>query len=194
MFRTLIDEIQESQISGSTKKQLKALTRISDLFAAGAGRRSTEQIELFDEVFKTLVGVIETKHGSSSPDISQAMHMRLRPWFAPLPLMMISMWRVRSFSQSTVLGETDLIASASTRGQGHLFAIAQRKTLSEVLTDILVRRGEGSVVRAVTKNAGAPGYRTAAFAIWCCGPAPTRSWRYMSDRGVTFLDTTSSRF
>jgi uncharacterized protein (DUF2336 family) len=155
MFQTLIDEIQESQISGSTKKQLKALTRISDLFVAGAGRHSTQQIELFDEVFKTLVGVIETK-----TRIKLARHLASDA-HAPATL-------VRAFafdddvdvagpllSQSTVLSETDLIASASTRGQGHLFAIAQRKTLSEVLTDILVRRGEGSVVRAVAKNAGA---------------------------------------
>ena len=43
----------------STKRQLRALTRITDLFIAGSGHHSKQQIALFDEVFKTLVGVIE---------------------------------------------------------------------------------------------------------------------------------------
>jgi uncharacterized protein (DUF2336 family) len=155
MFQTLIDEIQDSRISGSTKKQLKALTRMTDLFVAGSGRYSTQQAELFDEVFKTLVGVIETK-----TRIRLAQHLATDA-DAPATL-------VRAFafdedvdvagpllSRSAVLSESDLVASASTKSQGHLYAIAQRQTLSEVLTDILVRRGEGNVVRAVAKNAGA---------------------------------------
>jgi len=154
-FQTLIDEIQDSQITGSTKKQLKALTRITDLFVAGAGRYSTRQTELFDEVFKTIVGVIETK-----TRIKLAQHLATYTRAPPTI--------VRAFafddnadvagpvlSQSAVLGESDLVASASTRSQGHLYAIAQRQTLSEVLTDILIRRGERIVLHAVAKNAGA---------------------------------------
>jgi len=154
-FQTLIDEIQDSQITGSTKKQLKALTRITDLFVAGAGRYSTRQTEPFDEVFKTIVGVIETK-----TRIRLAQHLATDRRAPPTI--------VRAFafddnadvagpvlSQSAVLGESDLVASASTRSQGHLYAIAQRQTLSEVLTDILIRRGERIVLHAVAKNAGA---------------------------------------
>jgi uncharacterized protein (DUF2336 family) len=155
MFQTLIDEIQESQISGSTKKQLKALTRISDLFVAGSGRYSTQQVELFDEVFKTLVGVIETK-----TRIKLANRLATN---ADAPATLV---RVFAFdddvavagpvlSQSTVLSESDLVVSAGTQSQGHLYAIAQRQTLSEVLTDILIKRGECHVVHAVAKNAGA---------------------------------------
>src|SRR5260221_14641394 len=61
MFSSLIDEIQDATVSGLTKRQLRALTRITDLFVAGSGRYSNLQIELFDEVFKTLVAVIELK-------------------------------------------------------------------------------------------------------------------------------------
>ena len=58
-------------------------------------------------------------------------------------------------SQSTALSEADLVASASTQGQGHLYAIAQRRTISEVITEILIERGEPNVVHTVAKNAGA---------------------------------------
>src|SRR6185369_6125583 len=60
-FHKLIDEIQDHTTSGSIKKQLRALTRITDLFAAGSSQYSGQQVELFGEVFKALVAVIELK-------------------------------------------------------------------------------------------------------------------------------------
>jgi uncharacterized protein (DUF2336 family) len=58
-------------------------------------------------------------------------------------------------SQSTALSESDLVTSASTQSQGHLYAIAQRRTISELITEILIERGEPIVVQTVAKNAGA---------------------------------------
>jgi uncharacterized protein (DUF2336 family) len=155
MFSSLIDEIQDATVSGLTKRQLRALTRITDLFVAGSGRYSDRQIELFDEVFKTLVAVIELKTRAKL-----ARHVATNP-NAPATL-------VRAFafddaitvaapvlSQSTALSESDLVVSATTQSQGHLYAIAQRRTISEVITQILIERGEPNVVHTVAKNAGA---------------------------------------
>src|SRR5262245_2490750 len=61
IFYSLIDEVQDATLSGSTKRQLRALKRIADLFLAGSARYSKQQIELFDEVFKILVAAIELK-------------------------------------------------------------------------------------------------------------------------------------
>jgi uncharacterized protein (DUF2336 family) len=154
-FSSLIDEIQDTRVSQLTKKQLRALTRITDLFIAGSGRHSKQQIELFDEVFETLVAVIELE-----TRVKLARHIATMP-HAPAAL-------VRAFafddaiavaapvlSQSTALSDTDLVANASTQGQGHLHAIARRRSISEVITEILVERGEPNVVRTVAKNAGA---------------------------------------
>src|SRR3954452_14047597 len=58
---SLIDERQDATLSGTTKRQLRALTRITDLFLAGSNRYSKQQIELFGEVFKILVTAIELK-------------------------------------------------------------------------------------------------------------------------------------
>jgi uncharacterized protein (DUF2336 family) len=152
---SLIDEIQNTAVSAPTKKQLRALTRITDLFAAGAGCHSTQQIELFDEVFKTLVAVIELK-----TRVKLARQVATNP-NAPATL-------VRAFAfddaiavaapvltRSTALTESDLVASASAQSQEHLYAIAQRRTLSEAVTQILIERGERIVVHTVAKNAGA---------------------------------------
>jgi uncharacterized protein (DUF2336 family) len=155
ILSSLIDEIQETTISGLTKKQLRALTRITDLFVAGSAGYSKQQIKLFDGVFKTLVAVIELK-----TRVTLAHHLATNP-DAPAAL-------VRAFafddavavaapvlSQSSALSEADLVLSASTQSQGHLYAIAQRETISETVTEILIERGEPGVVHTVAKNSGA---------------------------------------
>lgn len=153
-FASLIDEVQNTA-SGTTKRQLKALTRITDLFAAGTAHHSEQQIELFGEVFKTLVAVIELK-----------IRVKLAHQVATNPNAPAALVRAFAFddaidvaapvlSQSTVLGDSDLAISANTQSQGHLYAIAQRRTISEVITQILIERGEPTVVRAVARNAGA---------------------------------------
>ena len=154
-FSSLIDEIQDTAGSGLTKKRLRALTRITDLFVAGSARYSDRQIELFDEVFKSLVAVIELKtrvklarHLATSPD-APATLVRALAFDDAIAV------AAPVLSQSAALSESDLVASASTRSQGHLHAIAQRRTISEVITKILIERGEPVVVHTVAKNAGA---------------------------------------
>ena len=148
-------KFRTAELSRSTKRQVKALVRLTDLFTAGAGNFSNTQIELFDEVFKALTAVIETKtrvkiaeHIAISSDAPAALVRALAfddDIAVAGPLL----------SQSSVLRDTDIVVSASNKSQGHLYAIAQRQILSETITDILIERGECNVVRAVAKNAGA---------------------------------------
>ena len=125
MFYSLIDEVQSST-DEPTKRQLKALIRITDLFLAGSSRYSKQQIELFDDIFKTVVAVIELK-----------TRVKLAHHFATDAKAPATLIRAFAFddavavaapvlSQSTALSESDLVLSASTRSQGHLHAIAQR--------------------------------------------------------------------
>jgi uncharacterized protein (DUF2336 family) len=58
-------------------------------------------------------------------------------------------------SQSERLDERALLANTGSKSQQHLFAIAQRKSLSEAVTDMLVERGDREVVHSVVKNSGA---------------------------------------
>lgn len=155
MIYSLLNEVQNGDFSRSTKRQVKALARITDLFAAGSGNYSRDQIDLFDNVFKALVEVIERKTRAKL-----ARHIAISS-DAPAPLV-----RVLAFddeiavagpvlSQSNGLSDDDIELGARTKSQGHLYAIAQRPMLGEAITDILIERGENQVVRAVAKNAGA---------------------------------------
>ena len=154
-FSSLVNEIQDAPISGQTQRQLRALTRITNLFVAGAGRHTKQQIELFNEVFKTLVAVIEletriklSRHLATIPDAPSALVRA----FALDDTVAVA---APVLSESAALSDSDLVASASTQGQGHLHAIARRRTLSEVITEILIERGEPDVVHMVAKNEGA---------------------------------------
>lgn len=56
---------------------------------------------------------------------------------------------------SPVLTDTDLAAIAVSQSQQHLAAIAERARLSESVTDILVERGDHTVLSTVSSNEGA---------------------------------------
>lgn len=58
-------------------------------------------------------------------------------------------------THSEQLTDADLVESASEKSQNHLLAIAQRLSLSEEVTDVLVERGDKRVVRKVAGNRGA---------------------------------------
>ena len=154
-FSSLIDEIQDSAVPQLVNRQLKALTRITDLFMAGSGRHSKQQIELFDEIFKTLVAAIELK-----------TRIKLAQQLAAVADTPGTLARALAFdsdiavagpvlSQSTALTDSDLAVNASTQSQDHLHAIAHRQTISEAITEILIERGEPRVVHTVAGNAGA---------------------------------------
>jgi len=155
MFNSLVNEIQDAATSGSTKRQIKALTRITDLFLAGSAGYSKRQVELFDEVFKTLVEVIELK-----TRVMLAERLAADPGTPPALARAFATSNTAAvaapmLSRSTALGDADLIASAGRQSQDHLYAIAQRETISEAVTDILIDRGERRVVHAVAGNEGA---------------------------------------
>jgi uncharacterized protein (DUF2336 family) len=57
--------------------------------------------------------------------------------------------------QSPQLQDADLVQTAQTKSQGHLLAISKRKRLSEIVTDVLVTRGDQEVARSVASNEGA---------------------------------------
>jgi uncharacterized protein (DUF2336 family) len=157
MTRTLplIDELEAAVTSGTNARRIEMLMRVTDLFVGGAPRYSSEQIGVFDDVMVRLVSTIEAKARAR-------LAHRLAP-IANAPAQVIRLLAVDDdieiarpvLSQSERLDDGILVASASTKSQQHLFAIARRKSLSEAVTDLLVERGDRDVVHSVVKNTGA---------------------------------------
>jgi uncharacterized protein (DUF2336 family) len=151
----LLDELEAALSSGTNARRIEMLTQITDLFVGGAQRFAENQVSVFDDVMVRLVNTIEAK---ARARLSQ----RLAP-IANAPTSVIHMLAFDDdievaypvLSQSERLGERELIANAASKSQQHLAAIAQRKSLSEAVTDVLVERGDRDVVQSVVQNSGA---------------------------------------
>jgi len=152
---TLIEELERTLASGTNEQRIQALARITDLFVASAGRYSEDQIGLFDDVILRIAARIEAKTlAKLSNRLAAIPH-------APAKVMKqlafhddIAVARpVLSLSER--LDDNDLLVNARTKSQQHLLAISERKSLSEIVTDVLVERGNRDVVHSVAKNNGA---------------------------------------
>ena len=151
----LLDELEAALTSGSIPRRVDILSRITDLFVNNAENYSEEQIGLFDDVMARLVNAIETQARAK-------LAQRLAP-IANAPSNVIHMLAFDDdievagsvLSLSERLDERDLLISAGTKSQKHLFAISKRRTLSEAVTNVLVERGDCDVVHSVVKNSGA---------------------------------------
>jgi uncharacterized protein (DUF2336 family) len=151
----LLDELEAALADRSIPRRIEMLTRITDLFVNGAPSFSEDQVGVFDDVMARLVSTIEAKARAK-------LAHRLAP-IANAPSSVIHMLAFDDdievahpvLTQSERLNDRDLVVSASSKSQQHLFAIAQRRSLSEAVTEVLVERGDRDVVHSVVKNSGA---------------------------------------
>ena len=131
------------------------LLQVTDLFVEGAAKFSEDAIALFDDVICRLVREIES-----------SVRILLAERIGPLPQAPRNICRMLAndddiriagpiIVQSERLDAVALTALARTKSQAHLLAIAQRKTLTEAVTDVLVERGDRAVVLCAAQNGGA---------------------------------------
>src|SRR5215831_14927701 len=152
---SLIDELEVALAAGTNAQRINMLSRVTDLFIEGSSRYSDSQVNLFDEVIGKLTTVIEAK-----------ARAKLSHRLAPIRNAPPGVIRTLAFdddievarpvlTMSERLDDADLVANASNKSQQHLAAIAERKSLTEAVTDVLVTRGDRQVMHSVAKNTGA---------------------------------------
>jgi uncharacterized protein (DUF2336 family) len=150
-----IGEIENAIANGSVGRRTRMLTRVTDLFIAGAPQLSDEEVALFDDVITRLAVEIETSARA-------LLSFRL----APIPNAPLRAIRTLAFDdaievaapvlgQSSRLNDSDLVENARIKGQGHMLAISRRLHLSEAVTDVLVERGDHQVLMSTVENRGA---------------------------------------
>jgi len=152
---TLIHELESSIAHSSDERRSAMLRHLTDLFLVGSDQYSDAEIDLIDDVFVRLVATIE--------DSSRALlAIRLGPVSSAPPKILRLLAcddaiEVASpvLTQAERLDTETLIECARTKHQEHLLAISRRRTLPELLTDVLVERGDPQVVLSTVKNAGA---------------------------------------
>ncbi len=152
---SIIVELEEAVKSGSSEKRVNTLRQVTNLFLHDGERLSEDQIKIFDDVLCLLTARVESQ---AKAELSK----RLAPLdYAPLEVIQqlarddeIAVAE-NVLARSSRLATSTLVEIASTKGQGHLFAMSGRVDLPEVVTDVIVNRGERRVIRKLANNTSA---------------------------------------
>jgi uncharacterized protein (DUF2336 family) len=151
--KSVLWDLEEAISRGTAESRSRALWHTTDLLIAG--RYCEEDVATFGEVIERLADEIEVE-----------ARAQLAQRLARIDNAPINVIRKLAFDDeievagpvlrsSERLDDDTLVANASTKSQAHLLAIAQRKTLAEQVTDVLVERGNREVVNSVAQNEGA---------------------------------------
>ena len=153
--QSIIAELEDAVRAGSPTKRVETLRQVTDLFLNDGDRLNDEQVQVFDDVLCLLIARVETR---AKAELSK----RLGPIdYAPFEvirhLALDDEIAVAGhvLTHSSRLGTDTLVEVATTKGQDHLLAISARTNLPEAVTDVIVDRGEGKVIRNLANNATA---------------------------------------
>ena len=151
----LLDQLDDtlSRVSGS--RRLVMLRQMTDLFLAGAPTYSEEVSALFDAIIKRLSEGVESRQL-----IELSQRLADADTVASDTVVRLSNSDDVAVAgpvleKSPALSDVDLVRIARTKGQGHLLAIAARQRVNDVVSDVLIERGNKNVLRKVTGNNGA---------------------------------------
>lgn len=151
----LIAELNDTLKTGTPERRNDILRSITDLFVVQAEVLTDQQLQLFDDLLLNLVDAIESK---AVAELSEKM--------STIPAAPPGLIRKLSRSEdiaiagpilgcSARLSDDDLVEIAAVKSQAHLSEIAGRSSVSEIVTDALINRGNAMVVNKVAANAGA---------------------------------------
>ena len=153
---SVIDELETVLAAGSSdRRRTEILRRVTDLFLGNAESFDAEQVGVFDDVLAHLVKQVET-------DALAELGTKLAPIDNAPSGIIQTLARHDEITvagpvlaQSPQLTDSDLVEIAGSRSQGHLGAISERKRIAAAVTDILIQRGDTTVVRKLSENQGA---------------------------------------
>jgi Uncharacterised protein conserved in bacteria (DUF2336) len=150
---SFLSDLDDAVSRGTAESRKRALWHTTDLLISG--RFSDDEIWTFGEVIGRLADEIEVA--------ARAQLAKRLARFDKAPVNIIHKLAFDDeievagpvLRESERLEEYALVANVCTKGQPHLLAITQRKSLEEAVTDVLVTRGNQEVVSSVANNNGA---------------------------------------
>ncbi|GAB1717372.1 MAG: hypothetical protein NTAFB05_24140 [Nitrobacter sp.] len=151
----LIEELESAVKSGSSERRLQMLRQVTDLFLSDADRLNENQIGVFDDVLVRLMEQMEVRALAQLGTTLSGSKVAPRETVRQLAYHEEVSVAAPVLTRSARLSEGDLIEIANLRGPQHLLAISHRNTLSEGVTDVLLRRGDSQVSHALVRNTGA---------------------------------------
>jgi len=153
-------EVLLSELNGvlrtvSRTRHIEMLRQVTSLFLSNAAAYTAEQRNVFDVVIKRLAQNVSSRDLIDLSGRLAAMDTAPADTIAQLSASDDLAVAGPILEKSTVLKDSDLIGIAKTKGQGHLMAIANRRHINAIVTDVLVERGDSAVKQKVLTNEGA---------------------------------------
>jgi uncharacterized protein (DUF2336 family) len=150
----LLEQLEDAMGDASVARRADVLLRVTDLFMSGTGGFSEAQLELFDDVMTRLAEGLEVAaraaFGSRLATTSDAPLRAIRLLAFDEAIEVAG----PALSQSNRVSDEMLVENARTMSQDHLLAISRRRQISEMVTDVLVDRGDTTVVSSTAGNDG----------------------------------------
>jgi uncharacterized protein (DUF2336 family) len=148
----LITELDAAISSATSARQANILQAVTDLFLDSAMSFSDEQVAVFDDVIRRLMGKADNA-------MLIILSARLASIGNPPAHVIISLAQDDDIAisgpilrSSAALPDQTVVDIASVKGPKHLAAIASRLRINEIITDILVDRGTPDVSYKIVAN------------------------------------------
>ena len=153
--QSLLSDLDATLAKASNVRCSEMLRRMTDLLLASAPSFPPEAVAIFDAVMQRLTQDVE-------PKALVELSGRLATIDAAPGELIVRLSQSDDIAvsgpvleKSNLLGDSALVGVAMTKSQGHLLAIAGRVSINDVVTDVLVDRGDPAVRCKVTANVGA---------------------------------------
>jgi uncharacterized protein (DUF2336 family) len=150
----MLERLSEMSADASSEGRRTLLNAVTDLFLHD-GETSEAANEHYTEIAKRSLDAMDSddraayaERVAAEPQLPNPIAKRLATDDEAAVAQLV-------LRLSPVLSDDDLAAIAVTHSQAHLAAIAERASLSETVTDVLVERGDRKVLRTVSGNEGA---------------------------------------
>lgn len=159
MSQTRFAKLVELARTPDSAKRRELLRQVTDLFFETSGVRSARESALIDDVLKLVAA-----------EMQDEVLVELSETFADAPDAPVGLLRDlanHSFEiagpvlmRSTALDDQTLLHVVNYQSQHHIKAVAQRETVSEAVSDAIVRFGDDHALDALIRNDGAKLSRT----------------------------------
>jgi uncharacterized protein (DUF2336 family) len=132
----------------------KLLREVTDMFMEAPDNLNEREIAHFGEIMGSMVNQVETMVRQHLSETISSVGNAPRDLVLSLANDELEV-SLPMLQNSPVLEDDDLLEIAETQSQEHLNAIAQRESVGEKVTDVLVVKGDNTVLGSLAENNGA---------------------------------------
>ncbi|MGE0612275.1 MAG: DUF2336 domain-containing protein [Hyphomicrobiales bacterium] len=152
--RSCLIDLQKLAATGKDQARGDLLHRVTDLFFATADRQSASDMAVFGDVMERIAFELEveararfSRRMATADKAPHQLILRLANDEIGVSAPVIE--------HSPCLTDDDLISIAARHGQDHMRAIANRKSLSRAVTDVILEMGDDTVLTNMASNESA---------------------------------------